>query len=313
MLAALAVLAALAAQPAWADAWVHTAIDGGGACGRILADGVFYTWYSTLPPSTSRSVSQSAFQSAMCSSATKPAELWTGPGGVKSFGISIGDQQFAFARSSIEAQTRLGIYKSTLCNSASDIGLPAIATYSAWIDPNLLTAYEGCLAMAEAGLSLDAVISKDGNIITITLGYTKKDKGGVLFQRSAVNGPAFCKYLTDAPSRRPIKPGFMLTAASGKHSIQCERRTDSTDKQAVSVIVATSAGSRRFDLPDLVPPTVEERLNARLDDIQDVIDTQLVKLQATVTQLQVRLAVLSRQLAATAAAGPKKPAPQKKQ
>lgn len=46
--------------------------------------------------------------------------------------------------------------------------------------------------------------------------------------------------------RPPCRPGYVLTAATGKHSIQCERLTNSTNKGPVSVVVATSAGSRRF-------------------------------------------------------------------
>lgn len=164
-------LVGLGARLAACDGWVHTAIEGGGACARVLADGVFNTWFATLPTTQvyPRTVAQSAFQSAMarchttavpchararqrmalellfllwtvgsslkirpiqpadqaacrpyawpglrllqCSPATRPGELGTSRGGVKNFGITVGDSVFPFARSLEEAQRRHGTYR----------------------------------------------------------------------------------------------------------------------------------------------------------------------------------------------------------
>lgn len=40
---------------------------------------------------------------------------------------------------------------------------------------------------------VDAILSKDGNIITVGLGYTRGDKGSVTFQRLAPSGPVICR------------------------------------------------------------------------------------------------------------------------
>ncbi|KAL4444362.1 hypothetical protein ABPG75_012099 [Micractinium tetrahymenae] len=286
----LLVVLALPAAAALAvgDGWVHTAIEGGGACARVLADGVFGTWFATLPAATSRSEAQSAFQSTMCSFATEVAELGTSRGGMRMYGIYIGDYAFAFARSEDEAARRIGTYRSTLCSAGSDIGQTAMSTFASWIDPNILTAYDSCLEMAAAGLSMDAITSRDGNIITITLGYARSDGGSVTFWRSAVNGPAFCKFLTD--TRKPFKLGYVLTARTGKHSIQCQRQAGSKDQGPVSITVTTSAGSRRFDMPDLVPPTVEQRLNERMDSLQQGVSMAVARLRSDMAGVKSQLA-----------------------
>ncbi|PSC72392.1 putative WD repeat-containing [Micractinium conductrix] len=281
----------LDAQVHTADSMVQIAFGGGNHCKRVIADGVFFTFLGpTAYLGPSRTAIQSQFQGAMCSAYSRVAELSTSRGGVRNFGLYIGDWSFPFGRSSDEAQMRLGLYRATLCNLLSPLSSGQLAVFASWIDPNVLAAYQQCLEMADAGLSLDAVISKDGSIITITLGYAKNDQGSIVFQRSAVNGPAFCKYLTHLN----FKPGFVLSKKVGKHSIQCQREPKSKDQGPVSIVVATSVGTRRFDMPDLVPPTVEARLNSRVSAVQETLDL-------TSSRLQTNLASLRRDTAAARA------------
>ena len=48
------------------------------------------------------------------------------------------------------------------------------------------------------------------------------------------------------PALPPCRPGFVLSKKVGKHSIQCQREPKSKDQGPVSIVVATSVGTRRF-------------------------------------------------------------------
>lgn len=141
--------------------------------------------------------------------------------------------------------------------------------------------------MAARGLLLDATLTKDSQIITVTMGglqrwcgcspvwvqqawcgpawlrhaghceptavatpqpwpphpphagYAKTDAGSVTFQRLAPFGPVTCRYLSMG-----FGPGFLLTAASGMHTVECRRQEGKAG--LVTITVATSVGSRSF-------------------------------------------------------------------
>ena len=110
---------------------------------------------------------------AQCSA--NATSVQTGSVSSDSGGFSI-SSFFGYGESSSSAQSRLDAYKSAFCTSgdgssgAAALSKSELDAFSAWVDPNLVSAFLNCRKISSRGLSLDFLVTPDNKAIPITLG-----------------------------------------------------------------------------------------------------------------------------------------------